>query len=87
MLGGGAVLAIFPEKTDLFGAYGIGLFLGFFTYYIALLIMVRVSPNFAVDWFLSGRRKIIGEDEIIPAGTAETVTPMKAPEGDTDTFG
>jgi hypothetical protein len=86
VLGGGAVLTIFPERSDLFGAYGIGLFVGFFTYYIALLIMVRISPNFAVDWFLDGRRKIIAEDEIIPAGTAETITPMKG-GGEDDRLG
>jgi hypothetical protein len=28
VLGGGAILAVFPARSDLFGAYGIGLFLG-----------------------------------------------------------
>jgi hypothetical protein len=86
VLGGGAVLTIFPERTDLFGAYGIGLFVGFFAYYIILLIMVRISPNFSVDWFLDGRRKGTAEGEVIPPGTAETVTPMKV-DGDDDRLG
>lgn len=30
VIGGGAVLALFPASTDLFGAYGIGLGAGFF---------------------------------------------------------
>lgn len=56
VIGGGAVLALFPAKTDLFGAYGIGLFVGFFGYFLVLLLMVRRSPNFTLDWFLDGRR-------------------------------
>ena len=57
VLGGGSILAIFPERTDLFGAYGIGLFVGFFSYFFFLLGMVGVSKNFNVEWFLDGRRK------------------------------
>ncbi len=57
ILGGGAVLALFPARTDLFGAYGIGLFTGFFSYFFVLLILVGISKNFDVDWFLDGRRR------------------------------
>jgi hypothetical protein len=57
ILGGGAVLALFPAQTDLFGAYGIGLFIGFFSYFLFLMLWVRISPNFTVDWFLDGRSK------------------------------
>ncbi len=57
ILGGGAVLALFPAKSALFGAYGIGLFLGFFGYFAFLLLWVRISKNFTVDWFLDGRRR------------------------------
>lgn len=60
VLGGGAMTTLFPARSDLFGAYGIGLFLGFFGYFVDLLIMVRISPNFDVDWFLDGRRKAPG---------------------------
>src|SRR5690606_32244717 len=68
ILGGGAILALFPARTDLFGAYGIGLFIGFFGYFLILLLLVTVSRNFGVDWFLDGRRKKHGRDEIIPDG-------------------
>jgi hypothetical protein len=87
VLGGGAILALFPAKTDLFGAYGIGLFAGFFGYYLALLIKVAISKNFSVDWFLDGRRKLPADDEVIPPGTAETVAAMIAPKKDDDRFG
>ncbi len=63
-LGGTAVLALFPARTDLFGAYGIGLFAGFFGYLALLLFFVSRSPNFSVDWFLDGRRKRPAPDEL-----------------------
>src|SRR2546421_12960137 len=56
IIGGGAVLALFPARSDLFGAYGIGLAVGFFGYLGMLIILVRISDNFTVDWFLDGRR-------------------------------
>ena len=57
VLGGGAILAIFPAKTDLFGAYGIGLATGFFLYFLVLIVLVAISRNFSFDWFLDGRSK------------------------------
>ena len=57
VLGGGAILAIFPAKTDLFGAYGIGLATGFFLYFLVLIVLVAISRNFNFDWFLDGRSK------------------------------
>lgn len=57
ILGGGTILTLFPTGSDLFGAYGIGLAIGFFGYFISLLIMVSRTDNFQVDWFLDGRRK------------------------------
>ena len=75
ILGGGAIMALFPQQTDLFGAYGIGLFLGFFGYYISLLIKVKISPNFSVDWFLDGRRKLPRKTETTE-GARTTVTSM-----------
>jgi hypothetical protein len=57
VVGGAAVLALFPTNTDLFGAYGVGLGVGFFAYFLSLLAMVRNSPNFDSDWFLDGRRR------------------------------
>ena len=76
IIGGGAILAIFKTGTDLFGAYGIGLAIGFFCYFFCLLVMVRYSANFNVDWFLDGRRKKPQDDQVIPPGTAETVRAM-----------
>ncbi len=64
ILGGGAILALFPAGTDLFGGYGIGLFIGFFSYFTFLMVWVRISKNFTVDWFLDGRSKKLGENEI-----------------------
>lgn len=66
ILGGGAILALFPARTLLFGAYGIGLFAGFFGYFITLVIMTATSKNFGVDWFLDGRRKRLARDEFLP---------------------
>lgn len=57
VIGGTAVLALFPARSDLFGAYGIGLAGGFFGYFLVLVFLVGVSRNFTADWFLDGRRK------------------------------
>lgn len=56
VIGGTAVLNLFPKSTDLFGAYGIGLGVGFFGYFIIMTLMVWKSDNFNVDYFLDGRR-------------------------------
>ena len=66
ILGGGAILTLFPARTDLFGAYGIGLFAGFFGYFLVLIILVGISKNFDVDWFLDGRRKKPADTYYIP---------------------
>ncbi|MGH9177989.1 MAG: hypothetical protein ACRD0N_05490 [Acidimicrobiales bacterium] len=55
-VGGGAILALFPAKTDLFGAYGLGLAAGFFGYFLVLVALVAKSPNFGVDYLIDGRR-------------------------------
>lgn len=75
-IGGAAILALFPAKSDLFGAYGIGLFVGFFAYFAVLAVMVAGSRKFAVEWFLDGRRKKLDADEAIPAGTRLTGAAM-----------
>lgn len=56
-VGGGAVLALFPAKSDLFGAYGVGLFTGFFGYLLVLVVLVARSEAFDWDFFLDGRRR------------------------------
>ncbi len=49
---GAAILALFQPRTDLFGAYGFGLAVGFFGYFVVLLLMVAKSGTHSVDWFL-----------------------------------
>lgn len=76
-IGGAAVLTLFPAKSDLFGAYGIGLAAGFFGYYLVMAICVAASNNFNADWFLDGRRKKLAADET--DGATGAATPMGAP--------
>ena len=66
VIGGGAILGIFKAGSDLFGAYGIGLATGFFLYFIVLIILVAISPNFDVDWFLDGRRMLPDGTMFVP---------------------
>lgn len=75
-IGGAAILALFPAKSDLFGAYGIGLAIGFFGYFLVLVGLVARSRNFGIDWFLDGRRKRPDATEVVPEGTAQTVRAM-----------
>ena len=65
-IGGAAILNLFPAQTGLFGAYGVGLFIGFFGYFLILCALVAASKNFNADFFLDGRRKRPAEDEYIP---------------------
>lgn len=76
-LGGTAVLAMFPAKTDLLGAYGIGLFLGFTTYFLILVVLVARSKNFSRDWFLDGRRKPPAPGQTVE-GVDQTSHPMES---------
>src|SRR6266849_2391692 len=39
-VGGGAVVALFPAQSNLFGFYGIGLSVGFFLYVLILLVAI-----------------------------------------------
>ncbi|WP_158942124.1 hypothetical protein [Granulicella sp. S190] len=80
VLGGGAVLALFPARTDLFGAYGIGLFAGFFGYFLILVILVANSYNFTFEWFLDGRRRKLSDDWEIPGDVRGTVAAMETPK-------
>jgi hypothetical protein len=56
-IGGAAVLTLFPAKSDLFGAYGVGLAAGFFGYFLVLVVLVARSENFGIDFLIDGRRK------------------------------
>ena len=64
VLGGTAILAIFPAGSSLFGAYGIGLAAGFFLYFAVLVVLVITSKNFDGDWFLDGRRRKLSDEDI-----------------------
>lgn len=55
-IGGAAVLSLFSKESDLFGAYGVGLALGFFGYFLSLIFLVGSSNTFTSEWFLDGRR-------------------------------
>ncbi len=68
IIGGGAILALFPARSDLFGMYGIGLFIGFFAYFLILVVLVSISKNFGMDFFIDGRRRSIDTTEYIPEG-------------------
>ena len=78
VLGGSAVLTLFPAQTDLFGAYGIGLFVGFFGYFVSLLVMVWRS-SFTIEWFLDGRRPKLPADMV--ERPADEPVPMGRPRG------
>ena len=68
-IGGAAVLALFPERTDLFGAYGIGLAAGFFMYFFILIILVNKAPGFNSSWFIDGRGpKLETTQELVQGG-------------------
>jgi len=56
-IGGGAILALFPAGTDLFGAYGLGLAVGFFAYLLVLVILVATQSDkgWSFEYFLDGR--------------------------------
>jgi hypothetical protein len=76
VVGGGGVLALFPQRTDLFGAYGVGLAAGFFGYFVILAGLVSLSRNFDVDFFLDGRRRAPGDGYLIPPGARVTTAAM-----------
>jgi hypothetical protein len=84
VIGGGAVLTLFPEQTDLFGAYGIGLAVGFFGYF-GFLLYLRRKAGFPWAWFLDGRRPplepgqiALAPDEHAPMeGTAQIHAPRR----------
>jgi hypothetical protein len=57
VIGGATVLSLFDAKTALFGAYGIGLAIGFFGYFVVLFVLVGKSQRYDTDWFLDGRKQ------------------------------
>lgn len=73
-LGEAAITALFEEEqAQLFGAYGIGVTSGFFLYFLALVIFVMLSKNFAADYFLDGRHTDPDGIVTVPVGAHQPV--------------
>lgn len=78
IIGGAAVQKLFSfgegpaAGSAMFGAYGVGLAVGFFGYFVVLVVLVGVSKNFDADWFLDGRRKDPVKGTSIPDHAAQT---------------
>jgi hypothetical protein len=81
VIGGAGVLKLFDTGTDLFGAYGIGLAIGFFGYFLVLVGLVYQSPNFTADWFLDGRRKRAVEPWWVPEEVRQTAAALEVEGG------
>jgi hypothetical protein len=81
VIGGAGILRLFDAGTDLFGAYGIGLAIGFFGYFLVLVGLVYQSPNFTSDWFLDGRRKRATGDWFVPDEVRQTAAALEAGTG------
>jgi hypothetical protein len=77
-IGGAAVLKMFGDDANLFGAYGIGIAAGFFGYFIVLIFLVGHSKGFTSDWFLDGRRPNPPADWGYGADTQGTAHAMAA---------
>jgi hypothetical protein len=75
-LGGGAVLALFPQASRLFAAYGLGLAFGFFGYFIVLVVLVWRQEDWSFAWFLDGRRPPLDQGQVRPKNRD---TPMGTP--------
>jgi hypothetical protein len=77
IIGGAGITQLPGWNANLFGAYGIGLSIGFFGYFGTLIWLVSRSANFDSDWFLDGRRK----DPVPPYSIPGTIVrpPMDAP--------
>lgn len=78
-LGGAAVLALFPAETALFSAYGIGLAVGFFGYFLILVVLVISSEGWTTAWFLDGRRPKLSDDQIAGDGSRAMGTSNPTP--------
>jgi predicted lipid-binding transport protein (Tim44 family) len=77
-IGGGAVTALFSPSGQLFAAYGLGLAVGFFAYFIVLVFLVGHSKSFTSDWFLDGRRPDPPQGWGYSPDAQQTVRPLDA---------
>lgn len=84
-IGAGAILVLFPAGTDLFGAYGIGLALGFFGYFCILLLIVRrqKAKGWTFEWFLDGRVPKLSDQQILRENSGRPLSggPNGGPHG------
>ena len=80
-IGGAAVTSLFSDSGVLFGAYGVGLAIGFFGYFLVLVGMVSMSRNFDVDFFLDGRRRDVASGSFIPGEQRVPALQMDEPQG------
>jgi len=53
-VGGAAVLSLFPVQTSTFGAYALGLFIGFFGYFVIFIAIARAGKMAWLD-ILTGK--------------------------------
>ena len=83
VVGGAAVTTLFGDaKGPLFGAYGLGLAMGFFAYFLVLVVLVALSKGqFDSNYFLDGRRQLPKGEWHIPDYVRPGVTPMGAGRG------
>ena len=63
-IGGAAVLSLFPAHTAPFGYYGLGLGIGFFSYFLVLLVFVIFSKGWTLAFFLDGRAPQLGPEQV-----------------------
>jgi hypothetical protein len=64
-VGGSAILALFKAETVLFAFYGMGLAVGFFGYFVVLIILVTKSAKYDVDWLIGGEgRPMLGAGDL-----------------------
>lgn len=79
-VGGAAVTSLFGGgAANLFASYGIGLATGFFGYLVMLFVMVLLSKDFDVDYFLDGRRNVLPAGKYIPGDVRPPAVSFDAP--------
>lgn len=73
-LGGGVALTLFPEQTELFAWYGLGLAAGFFGYFLILIGLVLSQKGWTMAWFLDGRRPKLTDGQMIGSGGSRAMS-------------
>lgn len=76
IVGGAAITGLFPASTDVFGAYGIGLAIGFFAYLVISLFVAnsdKAPVKAAAEWLgeAPSRSDVVGATKT----TTQRVTP------------